>query len=217
MVQLIATLGDHDTRDEMDRAIDRHPTCTLLLASRGDVYHSLGHDRRLQAMADLDRALAPDPESGPALALRGAAYYGLSRLHEALADLDRAIALDPDYVWALADRAAIYLDLRRYEDAMHEIERAVALDPGDRSVLHTRGRIAATMGVEGKATRASKKRARRRGATHGPAGSGMSRTTRYVRLGSHAIYRWTGHGTPATRRSASRLSLPSWLTAAPPA
>jgi tetratricopeptide (TPR) repeat protein len=59
------------------------------------------------ALADLDRAIARDPQDLEAYVWRGEACRLSGRHAEALRDLDRAVALDRGYAWAYCNRALV--------------------------------------------------------------------------------------------------------------
>ncbi|MBI5241276.1 MAG: tetratricopeptide repeat protein [Elusimicrobia bacterium] len=59
------------------------------------------------ALADLDRAVARDPQDLEAYVWRGEARRLLGRHAEARRDLDRAVALDGNYAWAYCNRALV--------------------------------------------------------------------------------------------------------------
>ncbi|MEZ4587294.1 MAG: protein kinase [Gemmatimonadales bacterium] len=76
-----------------------------------------------------DRAVALDPNSGPAYAARGAVrgQIGASTT-EALADLDRAVALAPASGNVRVYRGIGLARAKRYEEALKELELAAQLD-----------------------------------------------------------------------------------------
>ena len=113
------------------------PAGALAGALLGTVYLALG--RPLEAVAELDRALAANPTLPWALAHRGDAHRRAGRYDLALADLDQALLLDPDDAFALATRGTLSRDLGRYDEAVADLGRALAIDPEVPWVLAARG------------------------------------------------------------------------------
>ncbi|HEX6675558.1 MAG TPA: tetratricopeptide repeat protein [Actinomycetes bacterium] len=113
------------------------PAGALAGALLGTVYLALG--RPLEAVAELDRALAANPALAWALAHRGDAHRRAGRYDQALADLDQALLLDPDDAFALATRGTLSRDLGRYDEAVADLGRALAIDPEVPWVLAARG------------------------------------------------------------------------------
>jgi len=87
------------------------------------------HHRFEVALADLDRALAREPNYAEALSMRGWLYRRLGRWDEMLAAFARAVELNPRHpdVLQSAGRAAAYL--RRYAEAARYYDRSVAAAP----------------------------------------------------------------------------------------
>jgi tetratricopeptide (TPR) repeat protein len=83
-----------------------------------------------KALEDLNQALALDPQSKEALAVRAYVYhFGLKKTGDALADLDRAVQLDPRFPEALNLRGLIYRDQKLYPQAMEDLNRCLEADP----------------------------------------------------------------------------------------
>ena len=82
-----------------------------------------------EALPCLDKALALDPEAGPAWTAKGLALSSLQRYEEALPCLDKALALDPEASPAWTAKGAALGALQRYEEALPCLDKALALDP----------------------------------------------------------------------------------------
>ena len=90
------------------------------------------------ALADLDRALALDPEDFEALCWRGETYRLLGRRTEAIRDLDEVIGRAPDDYWAYFNRGL----LRQSSKDARGLEADYAAIPKE-----VTGRIAGTLGL----------------------------------------------------------------------
>jgi len=86
-------------------------------------------DRKQEALASLDKALAANPDYLPALFNRGALRYELGDEEGALADFDRAIALDPDAAAPYFNRAAVRWSLDRKEEALADLDAFIERAP----------------------------------------------------------------------------------------
>ena len=95
--------------------------------------------RDQEALAQIEAALAIQPNAAEALATRGNILIRLQRLDDALESFDRAIAVKPDYAEALYNRGNCRQYLGRYEDAVADYSRALALNPGYEPALTNRG------------------------------------------------------------------------------
>jgi tetratricopeptide (TPR) repeat protein len=79
-----------------------------------------------------DQALAIDPESPGALALRASFRLAVQRDPiGARADADRALKLNPETYWALYARGIIFENTGKRDDAIAEFTMALRLDPSD--------------------------------------------------------------------------------------
>ncbi|MBI3759453.1 MAG: glycosyltransferase family protein, partial [Deltaproteobacteria bacterium] len=95
--------------------------------------------RSEEALADLDRALAIQPDYADALCNRGNVLVDLHRFEEALDSYDRSLASRPNDPAALNNRGNVLCALGRENDAMQCYDQALALDPDDLSILKDRG------------------------------------------------------------------------------
>ena len=87
------------------------------------------HKRFEVALADLDRALAREPNYAEALSMRGWLYRRLGRWDEMLAAFARAVELNPRHPDVLRDAATAAAWLRRYAEAARHYDQAVAAAP----------------------------------------------------------------------------------------
>jgi tetratricopeptide (TPR) repeat protein len=91
--------------------------------------------RTLDAVACLDRWLKRQPDSVPALALRGKVWLQGKAAKRALPDLQQAVAGDPADAEARWDLALCLLQAGRFDEAIPHLEQERALRPGDPEVL----------------------------------------------------------------------------------
>jgi tetratricopeptide (TPR) repeat protein len=89
------------------------------------------HKRFELALADLDRALAREPNYAEALTMRGWLYRRLGRWDEMHAAFVRAVELNPRHPDVLQNAGQAAAWLRRYAEAARYYDRAVAAAPDD--------------------------------------------------------------------------------------
>jgi Tfp pilus assembly protein PilF len=82
-----------------------------------------------EAVVDLDRALASDPERPDALVFRAAAWRNLDRAEPARRDVERALALDAANAEALLERGILRQLAGDTEGARMDWERAIEIAP----------------------------------------------------------------------------------------
>ena len=87
------------------------------------------HNRFEVALADLDRALAREPNYAEALSMRGWLYRRLGRWDEMHAALVRAVELNPRHPDVLQHAGQAAAWLRRYAEAARYFDRSVAAAP----------------------------------------------------------------------------------------
>jgi tetratricopeptide (TPR) repeat protein/predicted Ser/Thr protein kinase len=87
-------------------------------------------------LADLNRALALDPDSHALYASRARVLQELGEFQEALADCDRTIVLEPS-PRAYVARAEVHRRLENWRAEIEDYDRAIALSPED-AVLFTK-------------------------------------------------------------------------------
>jgi len=106
---------------------------------RGIEYGNAGDDAT--AMAQFDRAVVLDPESGPAYQSRAIARAHQRDYAGAVTDLDRADELAPDTAGTLARRGDYQRLTGDYEAAVRDLGRAVELDPARKTAWASRGAV----------------------------------------------------------------------------
>lgn len=105
-------------------------------ALRGDAYRRAGlYD---QALADMNKALALDPNDSDAYVDRGNVYKNKGQYDLALHDYDQAIRLDPNSATAFYDRGDFFLDRRQYDRAIQDDDQAIRLKPDYASAFDNR-------------------------------------------------------------------------------
>ena len=104
-----------------------------------------------QAIAELDKALALDPDIAvdpgyaKAYSDRGLAYSNKGSYDQAIADLTKALALDPNtkvasgYAKAYSDRGQVYSNQGQYDLALVDYTKAIELDPNNAEYYDQRG------------------------------------------------------------------------------
>ncbi|TXS92879.1 tetratricopeptide repeat protein [Parahaliea maris] len=117
---------------------DFAPAHSLLAATwifLGDQWETDSSDRlspeevEREAIPALEKALALNPESADAYAIRGLLHTQRYRFKEAGADLDMAIALNPSHALAYLWRSELRFEERNYLAMLADKEQAYALDP----------------------------------------------------------------------------------------
>jgi tetratricopeptide (TPR) repeat protein len=126
-------------------------------AKTGDDIHSslklgaeyLQHGQIDQAIRELKKAIALDPQSAPGHMLLGQAYLAqrsLSMIAEAKAELQQALDLDGDLIWARFYLAKVNMDLGRLDKAKEELERGLATRPNVPHFLSLLGEVNRKLG-----------------------------------------------------------------------
>lgn len=82
-------------------------------------------DRLEDTLADLEKALALNPDYAPAYVGFGTVYQQQGKLEEALANFNHAISLQPDFVDALLYRAEIYRNDQNFDSAIQDYSKIV--------------------------------------------------------------------------------------------
>ena len=96
-------------------------------------------ERREEALASYDRAIALDPKDSLTHYNRGSVLKDLKRFEEALASYDSAIGLNGDFAEAYVNRGNVLQELRRHEAAIESFGRAIALNPAIAEAFQGRG------------------------------------------------------------------------------
>lgn len=109
-------------------------------ASPPEVLVNLGNvlaaqNRREEALASFDKALALRPDLFEALFNRANVLLELKRPEEALKNYDRVLALRPDFVSGWNNRGTALRNLQRLDEALASFSRAAALSPNHVNAL----------------------------------------------------------------------------------
>src|ERR1700733_14194914 len=96
-----------------------------LLVNRGAVYWYIS--KMQLAFADLNRAIALDPNNSRAYRERSLAFGTAGRLDRALADANTAVRLDPKDAKAFENRGTVFTNNGQYDRAIEDYNEAVRL------------------------------------------------------------------------------------------
>jgi tetratricopeptide (TPR) repeat protein len=102
-----------------------------------------------QAIAELKKAIALDPQSAAGHLLLGQAYLAqrsLSMVAEAKAELRQALDIDPSLIWARFYLAKVSMDLGQYDRAKAELERGLETRPNVPHFLSLLGEVNRKLG-----------------------------------------------------------------------
>lgn len=113
--------------DSADLALDLYGDDPDLLVEHATAAVRLGRDA--VAIADLDRALALDPNRAEAWSLRASAHRDAGAFDEAARDVEAALRLDPDDADALLERGLLRQHAGDLDGARADWERTMSLSP----------------------------------------------------------------------------------------
>ncbi len=102
-----------------------------------------------EAISELKKAIALDPQSAAGHMLLGQAYLAkrsVSMIAEAKAELQQALDLDPSLVWARFYLAKVYIDQGRSDKAKEELERGLEARPNIPHFLALLGEVNRKLG-----------------------------------------------------------------------
>ncbi len=102
-----------------------------------------------QAILELRKAVALDPQSAAGHMLLGQAYLAqrsISMIAEAKAELQQALDIDPGLIWARFYLAKVQIDLGRYDRAKAELERGLETRPNVPHFLSLLGEVNRKLG-----------------------------------------------------------------------
>ena len=124
---------------DFSKAVELYPDYLVAIANRGVTYENLG--KREEAIADLQRALAINPNSpNPDFILRIANLrYLLNDFSGSIADYNRLLAMDKLYPRIYSKRAGSEAMLGQAEEALRDADKALGLDPKDEEAYNSRG------------------------------------------------------------------------------
>jgi hypothetical protein len=146
-LHLLGTIAVNTGRPEraaelIQKAVDLNPQFPA--AHKDLAVAQLALDRRFDALASCDRAIALDASYAEAYHVRGNALLKLKLPQPALTSLDKAIALEPSLAGAHRSRGIALLALNRPEEALASCERALALKPDFAEAHETAGNVELT-------------------------------------------------------------------------
>ncbi|HET9253171.1 MAG TPA: tetratricopeptide repeat protein [Candidatus Eisenbacteria bacterium] len=117
----------HDSVALWTDVVERYPTLPTAHTHRAWGLQEQGNLEG--ALADLDRALALDPENEEALSTRGTVHLMRQDFGRARADLDRALRLRPESSAAWNNRGLVRLNQGDTSGAVEDFTRAIELSP----------------------------------------------------------------------------------------
>jgi len=116
------------------------------LQARARAYRDL--DRFAESLADIDAALALQPDNDDLHRERGTTCAWMDDHACAVVSYQRAIELNPDYAWTYYALGFSLARLDRFDEALAAYDRALALRPGFADVLDARGNLHMQRGEE---------------------------------------------------------------------
>ena len=99
-----------------------------------------------RALADLDRAIALEPDNANIYDDRGNVWRDRGRFDRAVEDYDKAIALSPGFAFAFYNRSQAHYLAGRFKEALADAVKAAALNENAQS-LSLRGLIQEKLGA----------------------------------------------------------------------
>jgi tetratricopeptide (TPR) repeat protein len=139
----LAALGEPGEAADARRRAEAIPVASaqehyLLAAALARSGTSAG---RARALAELDRAVALDPDHYWAWLLRGICHAEMGRLVSAAGDFGRCAGLLPDFAWGHLALACVQEQAGDLSAALDNYGRALACDPGLVPARRERGRV----------------------------------------------------------------------------
>lgn len=89
----------------------------------------------VEALTELNAAIASNPEEPRAYRVRGNVLFAQKSYRAALRDFDRLVQLKPQEAVSYLDRAIIYLALDEHAKALDDVDKALELQPNSREAL----------------------------------------------------------------------------------
>jgi len=118
---------------ELRAYLELAPNDTAVRIERASALVDLGKDD--DALAELDRAAAPGPETLEALKLRSQIYWERKRYDDAIPVLEKAVALAPRDPNMAERLGRVYLEKKDYPNAVHWLVAAYELNPAANDLL----------------------------------------------------------------------------------
>ena len=128
LAELAGRIGRYrDAENLLRRAVELAPGFHAARANLATVLHR--QNRPSEALAELDRLAAEDPDSSGHANLRAATLGRLGAFEEAIELYDRILAEHPDQPKVWMSRAHVLKTVGRLDDSVHAYRRALALAP----------------------------------------------------------------------------------------
>ena len=143
-IELVEDGHLEQARSAFGSAIDKDRENAEAYARRGFVSLMLEDTRG--AMADLDRAVAIDPDLALGYNYRGVAYAMVGDVDRAILELTRAVSLAPTMSEAYFNRAGVYLQLEDPKAALSDLDTVAELDPENPSPYLVRAQVHLILG-----------------------------------------------------------------------
>lgn len=130
--------------DVFDAVIQSDPQNAEAYARRGYVLLALENVRG--GLADINRALAIDPDYALAHNYKGVVFAMNGIQDQAVLEFTRAVELAPDMTDAYVNRAGVYLEISDGESALADLDAALALEPENTELLLIRAQTYLALG-----------------------------------------------------------------------
>ena len=103
-------------------------------------------DKRQEALQQLNKAIADNPNDAEAYLQRGKIHVSLEDQQKAIADFTRVIELKPAYAKVYLQRGIAYTESGKYEDALRDLNKALDLNPRLEDAYFQRGHVCGILG-----------------------------------------------------------------------
>lgn len=143
LIARLNMLPEGDTKrasEALDKAIELSREDPRLLA-RCLLVRSGLKEKPEEKLADLDAAVAADPQNAAIVRLRGTAYAGMKNFDKALADLKTAVKLQPDNAPTHLALAIVLIEMKKYDEALARLDTVRALEPTSAVPLVQKARV----------------------------------------------------------------------------
>lgn len=92
-----------------------------------------------QALGEINKLLAEDPENTDGLYLRAFIYLNTSRKDKAMSDYTALLKINPRHEGALTNRALLNMEMEKYDLALEDLNTRVEMDKKSWQALFDRG------------------------------------------------------------------------------